>query len=159
MFSYGPSHMAELKQGDQLKPTYSSSVRIRDIALRTCQKWWTTERSGEKGSGISMLVPRQDDDDDGSNENEGVLHTPQISLTKTSPSMDTVSIFQTSLTELSTYVRSLQKEIFCYLSLLMLWAIVNIYIDDILYGQRVVRPYYLHSSIYTTCGPKLWNKF
>ena len=30
-------HMAEQKQGDQLEPTYSSSVRIRDVALRTCQ--------------------------------------------------------------------------------------------------------------------------
>ena len=36
MFSYGPPHMAEQKQGDQLKPTYSSSVRIQDVALRTC---------------------------------------------------------------------------------------------------------------------------
>ena len=29
MHSYGPLHMAEQKQGDQLEPTYSSSVRIR----------------------------------------------------------------------------------------------------------------------------------
>ena len=29
MFSYGPLHMAEQKQGDLLEPTYSSSVRIR----------------------------------------------------------------------------------------------------------------------------------
>ena len=41
MFSYGPRHMAEQKQDDQLEPTYSSSVRIRHIALRTCQKRWT----------------------------------------------------------------------------------------------------------------------
>ena len=38
MFSYGPPHMAEQKQEDQLEPTYSSSVRIRDVALRTYQK-------------------------------------------------------------------------------------------------------------------------
>ena len=38
MFSHWPPHMAEQKQGDQLEPTYSSSVRIRDVALRTCQK-------------------------------------------------------------------------------------------------------------------------
>ena len=31
-------HMAEQKQGNELKPTYSSSVWIRDVALRTCQK-------------------------------------------------------------------------------------------------------------------------
>ena len=56
MFSYGSPHMAELKQGDQLEPTYSSSVRIRDIALKTCQKRWTIGRSGERGLGISVLV-------------------------------------------------------------------------------------------------------
>ena len=35
---YEPPHMAEQKQGDQLEPTYSSSVRIRDVALWTYQK-------------------------------------------------------------------------------------------------------------------------
>ena len=64
MFSYGPPHIAEQKQGDQLEPTYSSSVRRRDAALRTCQKRWTIERSGERGSGISVLAARHDDDDD-----------------------------------------------------------------------------------------------
>ena len=63
MFSYGPPHMAEQKLGNQLRPTYRSSVRIRDIALRTCQKWWTIGKSGERESGISMLVARQDDHD------------------------------------------------------------------------------------------------
>ena len=29
MFSNGPPHMTEQKQGDQLKPTYSSLVRIQ----------------------------------------------------------------------------------------------------------------------------------
>ena len=64
MFSYGPPHMAEQKQDDQLEPTYSSSVRIRDVALRTCQKWLTIGRSGERGWGISVLAARHDDDDD-----------------------------------------------------------------------------------------------
>ena len=64
MFSYGPLHMAEQKQDDQHEPTYSSSVRIRDIVLRTYQKRWTIGRSGERVSGISVLVARQDDDDD-----------------------------------------------------------------------------------------------
>ena len=57
-------HMAEQMQEDQLEPTYSSSVRIRDVALRTFQKRWTIRRSGERGSGISVLVARHDDDDD-----------------------------------------------------------------------------------------------
>ena len=34
MFSYGSPHMAEQKQGDQLDPTYSSSVGIQDVAWR-----------------------------------------------------------------------------------------------------------------------------
>ena len=38
MYSYGPPHMAKQKQNDQLKHTYSSYVRIRDVALKTCQK-------------------------------------------------------------------------------------------------------------------------
>ena len=38
MYSYGPPHMAKQKQDDQLEHTYSSYVRIRDVALKTCQK-------------------------------------------------------------------------------------------------------------------------
>ena len=64
MFSYGPLHVAEQKQGDQLDPTYSSYVRIRDVALGTCQKRWTIRGSGERWLGISILVASQDDDDD-----------------------------------------------------------------------------------------------
>ena len=63
MYSYGPPHIAEPKQDDQLEPTYNSSVRIRDIALRTSQKRWTIGRSGERGSGISTLAARHDDDE------------------------------------------------------------------------------------------------
>ena len=48
MYSYGPLHMAEQKQDDQLKHTYSSYVRIWDVAQRTCQRRWTIGRSGER---------------------------------------------------------------------------------------------------------------
>ena len=48
-------YMAEQKQDDHLEHTYSSSVRIRDVALKTCQRRWTIRRSGERGSGISVL--------------------------------------------------------------------------------------------------------
>ena len=64
MYSYGTPHMAKQKQGNQLKCTYSSYVRIRDMALKTCQGRWTIGRSGEKGSGIYALGARHDDDDD-----------------------------------------------------------------------------------------------
>ena len=64
MYSYGPPHMAEQKQDDQLEYTYSSSVRIRDVALKTGLRRWTIGRSGERGSKISVLAARHDDDDD-----------------------------------------------------------------------------------------------
>ena len=57
--------MGGQKQDDQLEHTYSSYMRIRDVALKTCQRRWTIGRSGERGSGISMLAARHDDDDDG----------------------------------------------------------------------------------------------
>ena len=57
-------HMAEQKQDDQLEHTYSSYVRIRDVALKTCQRRWTIGRRGEWGSGISVQAARHDDDDD-----------------------------------------------------------------------------------------------
>ena len=62
MYPYGPLHMAKQKQGDQLEPTYSSSERIWVVALRTCRKRCTIERGDEKGSWISVLAARQDDD-------------------------------------------------------------------------------------------------
>ena len=64
MYSNGPPHMAKQKQDDQLEHTYSSYVRIRDVTLKTCQKRWMIGRSSERGSRISVLVARHDDDDD-----------------------------------------------------------------------------------------------
>ena len=57
-------HMASQKQDDQLEHTYSSYVMIRDVTLKTCQRRWMIGRHGERGSGISVLVARNDDDDD-----------------------------------------------------------------------------------------------
>ena len=56
-------HMAKQKQDDQLEHTCSSYVRTKDVTLKTCQRWWIIGRSGESGSGISVLVARHDDDD------------------------------------------------------------------------------------------------
>ena len=64
MYSYGLPHIAEQKQDDQLEHTYSSDVRIRDVALRTCQRRWTIRRSGERGSGLPVLAAWHNDDDD-----------------------------------------------------------------------------------------------
>ena len=64
MYSYEPPHMAKQKQDDQYEFTYSSYVRTQDVTLKTCQRQWMIGRSDERGSGISVLVARHDDDDD-----------------------------------------------------------------------------------------------
>ena len=56
--------MAGQKQDNQLEHTYSSYVRIQDVTLKTCQRRWMIGRSGERGSGISLLAAQHDDDDD-----------------------------------------------------------------------------------------------
>ena len=64
MYSYGPPHMAVQKQDDQLELTYSNYVRKQDVTLKTCRRRWMIGRSGERGSEISVLAARHDDDDD-----------------------------------------------------------------------------------------------
>ena len=54
--------MAAQKQDDQLERTFSSYVRIQDVVLKTYLGRWTIGRSGERGSGISVLPARYDDD-------------------------------------------------------------------------------------------------
>ena len=66
-------HMAELKQDDQLEHTYSSFVRIRDVARKTCQKRWTIGKSGERGSGISVLAARHDEDISINDQSIGIM--------------------------------------------------------------------------------------
>ena len=56
--------MARQKQDNQLEHTFSSYERIRDVALMTYQRQWTIGRSGERGSGLSVLAAWHDDDDD-----------------------------------------------------------------------------------------------
>ena len=51
--------MAVQKLDDQHEHTFSSYVRIRDVVLKTC----LGRRSGERGSVISVLPARHDDDD------------------------------------------------------------------------------------------------
>ena len=59
-----PPHMAVQKQDDQHEHTFSNYVRIQDVVLKTCLRRWTIGKSGERGSGISVLPARHDDDDD-----------------------------------------------------------------------------------------------
>ena len=63
MYSYGSPHTAAQKQDDQHERTFSSCVRIQDVVLKTCLGRWTIGRSGERGSGISVLPARYDDDE------------------------------------------------------------------------------------------------
>ena len=56
--------MAEQKQDGQHEHTFSNYVRIRDVVQKTCQRRWTIVKSGERGSGISVLPAQHDDDDD-----------------------------------------------------------------------------------------------
>ena len=56
--------MDEQRQDDQLEPTYTSSVSMRDVVLKTYRERWTIEKGGEKGSEISVLMARHDNDDD-----------------------------------------------------------------------------------------------
>ena len=73
MYSYGSPHMAAQKQDDQLERTFSSYVRIQDVVLKTYLGRWTIGRSGERGSGISVLPARDDDDDDNCNTTSASL--------------------------------------------------------------------------------------
>ena len=60
MYSCGPLHMDEQRQDDQVEPTYISSVPIRDVVLKTNRKQWTIGWGGDRGSGISVLIARDD---------------------------------------------------------------------------------------------------
>ena len=64
MYSCGPPHMAVQNQDDQHEHTFNNYVRIRDVVQKTCLRRWTIGKSGERGSGISALPKRHDDDED-----------------------------------------------------------------------------------------------
>ena len=57
-------HMGVQMQDDQHEHTFSNYVRIQDVVQKTCMRRWTIRKSGERGSGISVLQARHDDDDD-----------------------------------------------------------------------------------------------
>ena len=46
------------------KHTFSNYVRIQDVVQKTCLRRVTIGNSGERGSGISVLPARHDDDDE-----------------------------------------------------------------------------------------------
>ena len=59
--------MAVQKQDDQHEHTFSNYVRIQDVVHKNCLRRWTIGKSGDRGSGTSVLPARHhdvDDDDD-----------------------------------------------------------------------------------------------
>ena len=92
MYSYGPPHMAVQKQDNQHEHTFSSYVRIRDVVLKTCLGRWTLGRSGERGSGISVLPARHDDDDD---DDDNKFKTSNLVINISSPSIGVLQKKQT----------------------------------------------------------------
>ena len=94
MYSYGPPYMAVQKQDDQLELTYSNYVRTQDVTRKTCQRRWMIGRSGERGSGISVLAAQHDDDDDDDFK--------QLSLTKERSLNANTALFQVIQFSMST---------------------------------------------------------
>ena len=92
MYSCGTPHMANQRPDGQFEHTYSSYVRIRDVTLKTCQRRWMIGRRGERGSGISVLAARHDDDDFGKIWLYASLTTPKrsklIQIVLKGPNMD-----------------------------------------------------------------------
>ena len=86
MYSYGSPHTAAQKQDDQHERTFSSYVRIQVVVLKTCLGRWTIGRSGERGSGISVLPARYDDDDDDDDDINSIfpdiIHSRELTETK-----------------------------------------------------------------------------
>ena len=85
MYSYGSPHTAVQKQDDQHERTFSSYVRIQVVVLKTCLGRWTIGRSGERGSGISVLPARYDDDDDDDSRGKNssitsFVHIPEFDM-------------------------------------------------------------------------------
>ena len=76
----------EQKQDDQPELTYSSYVKTRDVTLKTCRRWWMIGRSVERGSGISVLEARHEDDDKDDFGNCAQKRL-QLSYTKTTSDM------------------------------------------------------------------------
>ena len=60
--------------------TYSSSMRIWDVALKTYQRRWTIKGRSERGLGISVLATRHDDDDDDNVVNYTTSHKRASSI-------------------------------------------------------------------------------
>ena len=55
--------MDEQKQDNQLEPTYTRSLPMQNVALKTWREQWMIEKGGGSGSGRFVLMAWHDDDD------------------------------------------------------------------------------------------------
>ena len=57
MYSNGPLHMAVQRQGGQLEPTYSGSVRIRDVSItQECYEQYWISPGGNTPQGTNYTA-------------------------------------------------------------------------------------------------------
>ena len=89
--------MAAQKQDDQLERTFSSCVRIQDVVLKTYLGRWTIGRSGERGSGISVLPARYDDDDDDDDDDDEYLEEFGLSTANSFSIRDVLNVLRDNL--------------------------------------------------------------
>ena len=99
MYSCGPPHMDVQEWDDQHELTYSSYVRTRDVALKTCRRRWMIGRNGERRSGISAQAARHDDDDIYTRQNLALNDLQRLICYKNQP---TRTLIGWSLTPLQT---------------------------------------------------------
>ena len=68
-----PTH-GRAKAGRPARTYIQQLCEERDVVQKTCQRRWTIGKSGERGSGISVLPARHDDDaDDNSSRTKALL--------------------------------------------------------------------------------------
>ena len=62
MYSDGPPTYGRAKARRPVQNIHTAAMwGIQDVALKTCLRRWTTGKSGERGSGISVQAARYDD--------------------------------------------------------------------------------------------------
>ena len=80
-YSYGPLHMAVQKHGGQLEPTYSSSVRLRSVALGTCRKGMN-DREGWLERVKDICTDAQQDEDKLMSNQKPCIHLFSLAIGK-----------------------------------------------------------------------------
>ena len=124
--------MAVQKQDDQHEHTFSNYVRIRDAVRKTCLRWWTIGKSGERGSGISVLPAQLDDDDD--DEFTMIPRSPSLKKGRIQPfvHLSFGFLFHTQREDLAnpSSLKSTQRNFYCHKDTLYCIMKVNVHSPD-----------------------------